>query len=159
MKLICFPHCFLLLYRTQVKNQTGSGEFLQKFCLPCIRPYRSVSIRIGLYQFCPTSPTGSTGPTLTLVCRLPASTLAGTFRRCRRRISGTYRTFETYRTKVDRMANFFSADLLWCGSRPPIQRMKKSFDYASSAGCKAPVSRAAQLRFTCLPLGAAVLRR
>ena len=60
-------------------------------------------------------------------------TLAGTVRRCRRRISETYRTYGTYRTKADRMANFFSADLLWCGSRPPIQRIKKTSDYASSA--------------------------
>ena len=66
---------------------------------------------------------GSTA--LTLVCRLPASSPTGTFKRCRRRISGTYRTYGTYRTKVDRMANSFSADLLWCGSRPPVQRMKK----------------------------------
>ena len=63
---------------------------------------------------------------LNCACRLSASSLAGTFKRCRRRISGTYRTYETYRTKVDRMANSFSADLLWCGSRPPVQRMKKN---------------------------------
>ena len=61
---------------------------------------------------------------LSCACRLQASTLAGTVRRCRRRISETYRTYGTYRTKADRMANFFSADLLWCGSRPPIQRKK-----------------------------------
>ena len=67
-------------------------------------------------------------------------TLAGTFRRCRRRISGTYRTYGTYRTKADRMANFFSADLLWCGSRPSIQRMKKSSDYTSSASCQSHMS-------------------
>ena len=68
---------------------------------------------------------GSTA--LTLVCRLPASTPAGTVKRCRRRISGTYRTSETYRTKADRMASSFSECLLWCGSRPSIQQMKKSF--------------------------------
>ena len=62
---------------------------------------------------------------VSLVCRLPANSRAGTFKRCRRRISGTYRTYETYRTKVDRMANSFSADLLWCGFRPPVQRKKK----------------------------------
>ena len=56
---------------------------------------------------------------------LAANSRAGTFKRCRRRISGTYRTYGTYRTKVDRMANSFSADLLWCGFRPPIQRIKK----------------------------------
>ena len=61
---------------------------------------------------------------VSLVCRLPANSRAGTFKRCRRRISGTYRTYGTYRTKVDRMANSFSADLLWCGFRPPVQRKK-----------------------------------
>ena len=81
---------------------------------------------------------GAKHPTLgrlncaSLVCRLPASSLAGTFKRCRRRISGTYRTYGTYRTKVDRMANFILNCLLWCGSRPPVQR-KKTSDYASSA--------------------------
>ena len=65
---------------------------------------------------------GSGGSTaLTLVCRLHATSPTGTFKRCRRRISGTYRT------KVDRMANFFLYYLLWCGSRPSIQQMKKSF--------------------------------
>ena len=78
---------------------------------------------------------------LSCACRLPASTLAGTVRRCRRRISETYRTYGTYRTKADRMANFFSADLLWCGSRPSIQRMKKSFDYTSSASHRSPMSQ------------------
>ena len=38
---------------------------------------------------------------------------------------GLIRTYGTYRTKVDRMANSFSADLLWCGFRPPVQRKKK----------------------------------
>ena len=68
---------------------------------------------------------GSTA--LTLVCRLHATSPTGTFKRCRWRISGTYRTYGTYRTKVDRMANFFLYYLLWCGSRPSIQQMKKSF--------------------------------
>ena len=39
-----------------------------------------------------------------LTCRLHATSPTGTFKRCRRRISGTYRTYRTYRTKADRMA-------------------------------------------------------
>ena len=54
---------------------------------------------------------------VSLVCRLPANSRAGTFKRCRRRISGTYRTFGTYKTKADRIANAFSVCLSWCGSR------------------------------------------
>ena len=93
---------------------------------------------------------GSTA--LTLVCRLPASSLAGTFKRCRRRISETYRTYGTYRTKVDRMANSFSADLLWCGYRPSIQRKKNPSDYASSAGCakRTSLGRLSLTRAACI---------
>ena len=62
-----------------------------------------------------------------LTCRLHATSPTGTFKRCRWRISGTYRTYGTHRTKADRMASSFSKCLLWCGSRPPVQQMKKSF--------------------------------
>ena len=107
----------------------------------CLKPTRKPEFCLML-RLPPQSALLSGGSTaLTLVCRLPASSPARTFKRCRRRISETYRTYGTYRTKADRMANFFSADLLWCGSRPPIHQMKKSSDYTSSV---LPVAKPAE---------------
>ncbi len=87
----------------------------------CVDPYRSVSVLSDGSDGSDKSDKsdGSDGFDAD-ACLPPTGKLTGgTFKRCRRRISGTYRTYETYRTRMTEWQTLFL--LIFCGAAPALR--------------------------------------